>query len=144
MERLSKLTEELAKRLQTAPGFEKVTVVTAYSGCPAPAVLSEAAVVVEQGAVTVKGSALGDFLSRGKGKRVNMTVRFTFLIPIRDGAERAASLFVSLCRAVLFEEEYAFLSMSTGALKQNTAKNAYEMVATGVLETELYKEEGIE
>jgi len=141
MERLNTLLTRLADHLRCAEGFEKAAVIPPYSGRPAPVVPSEPTVVVEQGGITVKGSALGDLLTGGRGKRATVSVRFHFLIPASEGADRAAAYFVSLCRALLFEEEYLFLSLTAGALRHNTAKNVYELTATGVLETEVYKEE---
>lgn len=137
MVELIDLIDRMAAALKTA--LPEAEILKAYPAAPAGTALNRPLVILEQGAVTVKGRALGDYLPGGMGKRVKAAVKFTICAPLRLGGEACARLFSVLCQTLLFNSAYGITSMTAGSVRINSEKHACELTATAVLEMELRK-----
>lgn len=138
MEEIFFLMNQMKEKLESASAFLEAEVRMAYSLKTAGAAILVPTILLEQGAVTVKGGALGDFLSGGRGKKAVAAVKFSIFAPLTSGAETCTSLLSSLCQELLFDSSFGIVSITAGAVKVNAEKRAYELTATASFETEIF------
>lgn len=141
MEELTRLIDRMAAVL--AKILPDVKIQKAFPAAKVETALTQPVVVLEHGAVTIKGAALGDYLPGSRGKRMKAAVRFTIYTPLHSGGETCTGIFSKLCQALLFDPDYGITSVTAGSVKINRERHACELTATAVLETNLlFKTEG--
>ncbi len=139
MDRITILMKQMKEKLDSE--LENTEVRLAHSSEPSSLAPLTPVIVIEQGAVTVRRNALGDYLSGGLGKRVKAAIKFTIIVPASSGVETCTELFSGLCRSLLFDPDFGMISMTAASVQANAQKRAYELSATGILEYNMLKKE---
>ena len=131
MDELMDLIVKMEEKLAAEEAFSGVEVRMAYAPVASKTSPLAPQVILEQGAVTIKGKALGDYFAGGRGKQAKAAVRFTIVCPLSK-----------LCQALLFDPAFGIVSMTAGSVKLCADKSAYELTATAALETNLFYHAG--
>ncbi len=146
MDELMDLIVKMKETLAAKEAFSGVEIGLAYPTVAAKTSPLVPKIILEQGAVTIKGKALGDYLAGDRGKQAKAAVKFTILSPLSEGMQCCAGLFSKLCQALLFDPMFGIVSMTAGSVKLCSDKSAYELTATATLELDLFyrTEEGMD
>lgn len=146
MEELMNIIEKAKEKLIAEKAFSNVEIQSAYAPVSSKRSPISPQIVIEQGAVTVKSKALGDYISGGRGKRAKAAIKFTIISPLSNGPQCCSQLFSKLCQTLIFDSEFGVISMTAGTVKLCSDKSAYELTATAVFETTFFyhEEEGTE
>lgn len=142
MDELMDLIAKMEEKLAAEEVFSGVEVRMAYAPVASRTSPLAPQVILEQGAVTIKGKALGDYFAGGRGKQAKAAVRFTIVCPLSAGTQCCSRLFSKLCQALLFDPAFGIVSMTAGSVKLCADKSAYELTATAALETNLFYHAG--
>ena len=142
MDELMDLIVKMEEKLAAEEAFSGVEVRMAYAPVASRTSPLAPQVILEQGAVTIKGKALGDYLAGGRGKQAKAAVKFTIVSPLSEGMQCCAGLFSKLCQALLFDPMFGIVSMTAGSVKLCADKSAYELTATAALEINLFYHAG--
>lgn len=142
MNGVTALMRSIRAELAAGNAFAGVEILPVYAAGTLPKAPAAPRIAMEQGAVTVKGTASNGGFPAGRRKFARAAIRFHIASPLSAGAERCAELFSALCESLLFNPRYGVISLTAAPIRWRSESCAYELEATAVAETSVEPERG--